>query len=153
MDCNQSIKGSKPKALQKASNFSRGKATRQSLWEEICKVVLCWHISQIDLSWWEYLPDIMVMHLNVLCASMKNWIPCNCQCALTASEDGGGRWLSNTQISHKPLSHTHSIVAMTVALYSASQLEVATAGWFLLSYEIHTLPSVKHKPLVDTCVS
>ncbi|KAH7444366.1 hypothetical protein KP509_02G075600 [Ceratopteris richardii] len=51
------------------------------------------------------------------------------------------------------LSHTHSTVAVKVALYSASQLEVATVGCFLLNQDIHELPSMKQKPLVDTRVS
>ncbi|RYA71479.1 hypothetical protein DD595_25360, partial [Enterobacter cloacae complex sp. 4DZ3-17B2] len=38
---------------------------------KIFKVVLCWHISQAELSCLETLPYIDVMHLNVLCASMK----------------------------------------------------------------------------------
>ena len=54
--------------------------------------------------------------------------------------------------SIRRLSHTHSIVAVKAAMYSASQLEVATVGFFLLSHETHALPSMKQKLLVDTRV-
>jgi len=48
---------------------------------------------------------------------------------------------------------THSTIAMKAALYSASQLEVAIVGCFLLNHDMHELPSMKQKPLVDTRVS
>ena len=93
------------------------------------------------------------MHLNVLSVSMEHRVPHSCPCALIVSEDGGGRTLTNTQISEKASEpYTHSIVSVKAALYSASQLEVATVGCFLLNQDMHELPSMKQKPLVDTRV-
>ena len=57
------------------------------------------HISQTDLSSGEPFPDILIMHLDVLSASMEHTVPRNYHCALTVSEDGGDRRLTNTQIS------------------------------------------------------
>ena len=57
------------------------------------------------------------------------------------------------QINHK-LSEPYTLNrAMKGALYSASQLEVAIVGCFLLNQDMHELSSMKQKPLVDTLVS
>ena len=72
---------------------------RQSLCEKVCNVLLCGHISQTDLSNGEPFPNIVIMHLDVLSASVEHRVPRNCHCALTVSEYGGGRRLTNTQIS------------------------------------------------------
>ena len=57
------------------------------------------HVTQADLSGGESHPDIVILHMNVVSASMKHMVSRNCQCPLIVSEDGGGRSLTNTQIS------------------------------------------------------
>ena len=56
---------------------------------------MCWHINQADLLYRESLLDIMIMHLNVLSASMKHGVPCNCQYVQIVSEDSGGQQIAD----------------------------------------------------------
>ena len=60
---------------------------------------------------------------------------------------------SSDKLDSNLLNQTHSAVALNAALYSASQLDVASVGCFLLSQETQELPIMKQLPLCETQVS
>lgn len=57
-----------------------------------------------------------MMHLNLLCATMKHWVPCNGQCMLSISVDSSEGLLSYTQTNQKAYD-PNTIVAVSATLY------------------------------------
>ena len=94
------------------------------------------------------------MHLNMFCLLMEDGISSNSQGTLTIckyTQVGDG--CSSDKLDNNLITKTHSTIALNAALYSASQLDVATVGCFLLSQETQELLIMKQLPLCETQVS
>ena len=60
-------------------------ATVQSYSKQVCSLVICLHLVHLNLFLQYFLYDKVIVHLYMLCPSMKYWVLCQADCRLVVA--------------------------------------------------------------------